>query len=77
MEKLNTVLAEYLEPLDEAIPGVIKVLVNRLKTFRCDCFDSYQGAFDVSFAHGVEILSILRRFHGDLRKEDHVSRQLG
>ena len=48
-----------------------------LEAFGSDGFDADEGAFDVGFAHGVEVLAVFAGLHGDLGEEDHVFGELG
>ena len=54
----------------------VEALVDVLEALGRHRLDADERALDARLAHGVEELGILGRFHGDLREEDHVARQL-
>ena len=69
---MHTMLFERLQLLCQRIAGVVEVLEYGLQALGRDRFHTHQRSLDVRAAHGIEILSILTRFHGDLSEEDHV-----
>ena len=55
---------------------IVPVLENRLQPFGGHRLHAHQRALDIGFPHGVKILGVFARFHGDLGKEHHVLGQL-
>ena len=74
---MDTMFAERLELLDEAVAAVVEILVDGLQPFGSDSFNADERALDVGLAHCVEIVGVLGGLHGDLGEEDHVLGQLG
>lgn len=76
-EHMDAVLLEGLELPRQGFARVVEVLEDRLKPFGSDRFHADERPFDVGFAHGIEVLDVFARLHGDLREKDHIPGELG
>ena len=69
-EDVDAVFFEGLQLPCESFAGVVEVFEDGIKAFGGDGLDANKRAFDVGFAHRVEVLAVFAGFPGDLGEEE-------